>query len=217
MIREMCTIHIAHQFVGVSNKGLPRERVATTYAKKILSGYDGKLKEEHYLWCSILTFYKTLTITIMRIRFVFCVLFVAGLSLEAFAQTYEYKILTSVESIIPGGLGRSRIIENTTQVDASLYTTSRSGGTDSQQGNVKRKDVKVDALNETKLLNFFSAVGINFQNIASNDAMLSSALDALSSEGWELAFVTSGVESDAGTGDGQGIFVTRFIFKRAKN
>jgi len=36
------------------------------------------------------------------------------------------------------------------------------------------------------------------------------------SPGWELAFVTSGVESDAGKGDGKGIFITRFIFKRLK-
>ncbi len=153
----------------------------------------------------------------MRTFLVLSALLTAFFGFEASAQTYEYKILTSVESIIPGGLGRSRIIENTTQVDANMYTTSRSGGTDSEQSKVKRKDIKVDALNETKLLNFFSTVGINFQNIASNDAMLSSALDALSNEGWELAFVTSGVESDAGTGDGQGIFVTRFIFKRVKN
>jgi hypothetical protein len=34
-------------------------------------------------------------------------------------------------------------------------------------------------------------------------------------EGWDLAFVTSGVES-AGKGDNQGIFITRYIFKRNK-
>lgn len=34
--------------------------------------------------------------------------------------------------------------------------------------------------------------------------------------GWELGFVTSGVESDAGKGDGHGIFITRYIFKRLK-
>jgi hypothetical protein len=34
-------------------------------------------------------------------------------------------------------------------------------------------------------------------------------------EGWELAFVTSAVES-AGKGDNNGIFITRFIFKRNK-
>ncbi len=33
-------------------------------------------------------------------------------------------------------------------------------------------------------------------------------------EGWELAFVTSAVESDSGKGDGSGIFITRYIFKK---
>lgn len=135
---------------------------------------------------------------------------------EISAQVYEYKILTSVESIVPMGIGRSRIIENTTEVNASMYTTARSEGTDSEQKNVKRKDLKVDELNETKLLNFFSGVGINFQNIASNDAMIGSAINTLAEEGWELAFVTSGVESDAGKSDGQGLFITRYIFKRPK-
>jgi hypothetical protein len=69
-------------------------------------------------------------------------------------------------------------------------------------------------LRETKLLNFFSVGGINFQNIASNDAIVESRLSELAAEGWELAFVTSGVESDAGQQDGQGIFITRYIFKR---
>jgi hypothetical protein len=149
----------------------------------------------------------------MKIRII-ALLFVATcFSSEMYAQ-YEYKILTSVESIIPAGVGRSRIIEHTTEVEASQYTTARTEGTDSGQKGVKRKDLKIDELNETKLLNFFSIGGINFQNIASNDAMISSALNALTSEGWELAFVTSGVESDAGTNDGQGIFITRYIFKR---
>jgi hypothetical protein len=34
------------------------------------------------------------------------------------------------------------------------------------------------------------------------------------SEGWQLAFVTSAVESEGGKGDGQGIFITRHIFKK---
>jgi hypothetical protein len=32
--------------------------------------------------------------------------------------------------------------------------------------------------------------------------------------GWELAFVVSGVESEGGKGDGQGIFITRYIFRK---
>lgn len=152
----------------------------------------------------------------MKTKIIALLFAAACFSGEMYAQ-FEYKILTSVESIVPAGIGRSRIIEHTSEVDASQYTTARSEGTDTGQKEVKRKDLKIDELNETKLLNFFSLAGINFQNIASNDAMISSALNALTNEGWELAFVTSGVESDAGKSDGQGIFITRYIFKRPKN
>jgi hypothetical protein len=57
-------------------------------------------------------------------------------------------------------------------------------------------------------------VGINFQNIASNDALFSSMLNDMDAKGWELFSVTSGVESDAGKGDGTGIFITRYIFRK---
>lgn len=136
-------------------------------------------------------------------------------SVEGWSQVqYQYKIITSVESIVPMGLGRSRLIENKQEVDVSKLTTERFEGTDSDQRGVKRKDVKIDELSETKMLNFYSAVGINFQNVASNDAVVSSRINELAAEGWELAFVTSGVESDAGKSDGVGIFITRYIFKR---
>lgn len=126
----------------------------------------------------------------------------------------EYKIITVVESIVPGGVGRSRMIENKDQVDYKKLTTSREDGKDSDQGKIDRSDAKIDKLEETKLLNFYSMIGINFQNIASNDAVITSKLNDMVKEGWELAFVTSGVESDAGEKDGKGIFITRFIFKR---
>jgi hypothetical protein len=130
------------------------------------------------------------------------------------AQHYEYKILTSVESIVPGGLGRSRLVENKGEVNLSQLTTERASGTDSKQNKVSRKDAKIDELAEIKMLNFYSLTGINFQNIASNDAIIQTRMNELSREGWELAFMTSGVESDAGDKDGNGIFVTRFVFKR---
>ena len=66
------------------------------------------------------------------------------------------------------------------------------------------------------MVNFFSIAGINFKNIASNDAIISSKLNAMTQEGWQLAFVTSGVESDSGKNDGKGIFITRYVFKRLK-
>lgn len=134
---------------------------------------------------------------------------------EMNAQTYEYKIVTSIESVVPMGLGRSRIISENEEKNYKEFTSERTED-NKKQNKSKRSDAKVDNFEETKLVNFYSAVGINFQNIASNDALLSSKVNTMISEGWDLAFVTSGVESDSGKGDGTGIFITRFIFKRAK-
>ncbi len=39
-----------------------------------------------------------------------------------FSQTYEYHIITVVESIIPGGLGRSRMISVTEKRDHQEFT-----------------------------------------------------------------------------------------------
>ncbi|MGI9531363.1 hypothetical protein [Lutimonas sp.] len=137
-------------------------------------------------------------------------------STEINAQSYEYSIVTSIESVVPMGLGRSRIISAEEEKDYTAYTTSRTSE-NKKQNKSKRGDSKVENFDETKILNFYSATGINFQNIASNDALLSSKVNTMIDEGWELAFVTSGVESDAGKGDGTGIFITRFIFKRLKS
>jgi len=134
-------------------------------------------------------------------------------AIPTFSQL-QYKVITTIESVVPGGLGRSRIINEGEEVDYTDYTTERIDGKKSDQGNVKRKDVKIDNFDETKILNFYSLTGINFQNIASNDAVISSVLNDMTSKGWELAFVTSGVESDAGKGDGTGIFITRYVFMR---
>lgn len=132
---------------------------------------------------------------------------------SAHAQT-EYKVITMVESIVPGGLGRSRLIENKAELNIDEYTTERTNGKNSGMGSVKRRDAKIGAFAESKILNLYTLVGLNFQNIASNDALITSKLNQLSAEGWELAHVVSGVESDAGETDGNGIYITRFIFKR---
>ncbi len=136
-----------------------------------------------------------------------------GLSLTL-STAQEIKVITSVESIVPFGLGRSRIISHVDRSDADTFTTTRENGTDSEQKQVRRRDAKINRLEETKLLNFYSGVGINFQNIASNDALISSKLTEMVQNGWELIHVTSGVEADAGETDAQGIFITRYIFKR---
>jgi len=138
-----------------------------------------------------------------------CLMFVCSM---AFAQ--EYRIVTTVESIVPMGIGRSRMVDHQQPSDYKVLTTTRTDGKKSDQGDIKRDDVKIENFDETKLLNFYSAVGINFQNISSNDAVVSSKLSEMAKEGWQLVFVTSGVESDGGDKDGNGIFITRYIFKR---
>ncbi|MFH0894240.1 MAG: hypothetical protein V2A54_07380 [Bacteroidota bacterium] len=112
-------------------------------------------------------------------------LFVAAfVLLGGFASAQQWLQVTAVESVVPGGLGRSRLI-----------TMSKDG---------KMEEVKIE--------NFFSMVGINFGNIRNNDQVICEKITELTKEGWELKFVTTGVESDAGKDDGSGLFITRYIF-----
>lgn len=133
---------------------------------------------------------------------------------EVTAQQYEVKVVTSVESIVPNGLGRSRLISANVERDFDEFTTTQTEG-DNSRNKSKRKDIRVKDFDETKLLNFYNLGGIRFQNIASNDAVIESKINSMLSQGWDLAFVASAVESDSGGDDGKGIFITRYIFKRA--
>jgi len=135
--------------------------------------------------------------------------------IPANAQTYEFKVVTSVESIIPSGLGRSRLISANDDRDYKEFTSTQSDD-NNDRNKADRSEMRVKGFDETKLLNFFNIGGIRFQNIATNDALISSKINTMVAEGWDLAFVVSGVESDAGKEDGQGIYITRFIFKRLK-
>ena len=126
---------------------------------------------------------------------------------------YEVKIITSVESIVPSGLGRSRIVDAQEERNYQQFSSQRSSD-DNGRNKSSRKDIRVKDFEETKLLNFYNLGGIRFQNIAANDAVMSSKVTAMIAEGWDLAFVTSAVESNAGGDDGQGIFITRYVFKR---
>jgi hypothetical protein len=129
------------------------------------------------------------------------------------AQTYSYKVVTSVESIVPSGLGRSRLISANDGRNYEDYTSTQTGDSKGRNKS-KRSNMRVKGFDETKLLNFYNIAGIRFQNIATNDALVTSKINAMSADGWELAFVTSAVESDAGKGDGKGIFITRYVFKK---
>ena len=103
------------------------------------------------------------------------------------AANYEWQQVTVVESVVEAGLGRSRII---------------SSGPNGK-------------LNEEKILNLFSATGINFGNIQKNDMKVSSKISNLSNQGWELVDVTTGV-SMYGQENSDGIYMTRYLFRRSK-
>jgi hypothetical protein len=149
-------------------------------------------------------------------KFLFLAAFTSLMYSEVTAQV-EYMVVTSVESIVPNGLGRSRLISANVSRDYDEFTSERSSDKDEDKRNKsKRSDIRVKDFEETKLLNFYNLGGIRFQNIVANDAVVTSKLNAMAEDGWELAFVSSSSESDAGKGDGQGIFVTRYIFKRNK-
>ena len=127
----------------------------------------------------------------------------------------EIKIVTVVESIIPNGLGRSRMIVANEVKDYKEYTTMRSDEkTKDDKNKSKRKEIRTKEYEETKLLNFFNLGGIRFQNIASNDAVVTSKITDMLSNGWELKFVNSGIESKGSKDDKQGIYITRYIFMK---
>ena len=146
------------------------------------------------------TTFKILPLTILLISF------------DLFAQN-EYKVITSVESIVPNGLGRSRLISSNDVKDYKEFTSNQTEE-DNTRNKSKRGEIRVKNFEETKLLNFYNLGGIRFQNIAANDALITSKINSMSEEGWELIFVTSGVESKGDKSDNNGIFITRYIFKR---
>lgn len=97
----------------------------------------------------------------------------------------QYMQVTSIESIIPGGFGRSR-----------LFTTNPDG-----------------TQKEEEMENFYSLTGINFGNIKKNEQQLLGRINQLETEGWQLVSSTVGVQSPADT-KGGGIYMTRYLFKK---
>ena len=120
------------------------------------------------------------------------VVLVASVAYKPSAKVYEFQQVTTVESVIPGGLGRSRMISSTP---------------DGQ-------------MNEQKMKNFFSLTGINFKNIKKNDQDIAIKIAQMQNDGWEMINVTSGVYSSGLTDDlgagGTGIFITRYLFRKPR-
>jgi hypothetical protein len=97
----------------------------------------------------------------------------------------KFMQINTVESVVAGGLGRSRMI-----------ITNPDG---SQQ--------------EAELENLFSMAGINFKNIKENEDKLVKTLKGYTDEGWKLEQVTSLTLSQNDSGAG-GIFMTRYLLSK---
>ncbi len=100
----------------------------------------------------------------------------------------EFAQVTSVESIIPGGLGRSKIL-------------------------ITYPDGKQE---EKKIENLYSLVGINFGDIKFNENEILKTLTEFENNGWTL-FQVTGLTQSPSEGQSQGIFMTRYLFKREVN
>jgi hypothetical protein len=158
-----------------------------------------------------------------NLQFVTIAISVVAISVVLFAFTnkptppaaVEFTSFTVVESIVPNGLGRSRIINALEQRDYKEFTTVRS---EEENGRNKsdRDEIRVKNFEETKILNFFNIGGIRFQNIAANDAVINSKVNTMLAEGWEIVSIVAGVESVGSKDDSDGIYITRFYFQRAK-
>ena len=130
-----------------------------------------------------------------EIKFLFAGILLAGtiFTLFSFRTTsnvaeFRYKQFSTVESIVPGGLGRSRIVST------------------DENGTTIEKD----------LLNFYSLVGINFGNISNNDRLIVDKINEYTKDGWELYSVTTGVQSPSDKSGG-GIYLTRYLFRKGAN
>ncbi|WP_027003201.1 hypothetical protein [Hugenholtzia roseola] len=93
---------------------------------------------------------------------------------------YEYMQVNVLESVVQGGVGRSRMIVTD--------TNGKSG----------------EPIN---LENYYSMAGINFGNVASNDSKVTTQLNLLGKEGWEVVSTTSG---------GNQVYFTKYLLKRVK-
>jgi hypothetical protein len=142
-----------------------------------------------------------------------CCLIAMFYSFKTAEKSYEFKTITIVESIVPSGIGRSRIINALEPRDYKGFTKTMTNA-DKKRNQTDRKDIRVKNYEETKLLNFYNLGGIRFQNIAANDAVIDSRVNAFLNEGWEIVSINTGVEASSGNGDANGIYVTRFYFKR---
>lgn len=113
-------------------------------------------------------------------------LLVAFKSPEQTSIKYDFKQITTLESVVAAGFGRSSVMETT--------------------------DSTSKVLSDYELKNFFSAAGINMGNVQANEQAIVKIISDMQDKGWELYSITStALNTDTKR---QGIFITRYLFRR---
>lgn len=168
----------------------------------------------------------------LKIRISLLILFCFPVFALAQQHKYDIQVATCIESLVPSGLGRSRMISPAVEVDYQNFTSERTADKKSKNKS-KRKNIRIKEYEETKLLNLYNEGGIRFQNIASNDALMTSKINDMLANGWELFDVKTGVESkmanasvkkeifkallnddSESVNDPNGLFLTRYYFRK---
>lgn len=115
----------------------------------------------------------------------FLIMLLIGLFAQAnvMAQKTSTKFvqITTVESVVSAGLGRSKMIIS------------------KDDGNTEEKDLN----------NLFSIAGINFKNIKENEVTILKTLKSYTDDGWKM-FSNTPLTLSPGT-NGSGIFMTRYL------
>ena len=127
-----------------------------------------------------------------------------------FGQTYEFKIITSVEPYHLYVM-KPKIIDGSELRDYKEFTSKQSKS-NKKSGKSVRRRIRLNRYEETKILDLS-----NSRNISGNDAVVASKLSVMSKEGWSLFNVVSGTVSLDDSDSilkGEGVFITRYIFRR---
>jgi len=121
----------------------------------------------------------------------FLLLLITGLllqlSLMAQKRTTKFVQITTIESVVGGGLGRSKMLVT------------------KDDGTTEEKDLN----------NLFSIAGLNFKNIKENEVSIIQTLKSYTDLGWKM-FLTTPLTLSPGT-SGSGIFMTRYLLVKEED
>ncbi len=110
------------------------------------------------------------------------ILFISLTSGALAQQAEKFMQITTIESVVGGGFGRSKMIIT------------------KEDGSQEEKDLE----------NLFSMAGINFKNIKSNESVILQTIKSFTDAGWKLKSTVPLTLSPGN--NGSGIFMTRYMF-----